>query len=130
MEFSPEITLAALDEVVRPSPRDIGRFGLGNAYAESKARHLMASTHSDLERAPRDLSAIDKALRAWIADGPDTDTDEYEAGYQHVQEQILLILDSNYATVTEYLDDARERAERLYRAATTASTPEVFGGDQ
>lgn len=120
MKFKPEIILAALDEAARPTPRDIGRFGLGVAYAESKARHIMAAAHSDLERSPRDLPAIDKALRAWIADGPDTDTADYRAGYEHVQEQIRLILDSDYETVTDLLDDAAKRAKQLRNEAITS----------
>ncbi len=112
------LILAALDEATRYPDKPVHPAselrGEGDGEARTVARNLMSDCHQDYLREPKVLPQMGQALRRWIDGGPTHLSDdyghEYERGYLLVQQQILRILDGDYETITDLLDEARLRA--------------------
>lgn len=112
------LILAALDEATRYPDKPVHKAkplrNEGGGEARTVARNLMSDCHQDDLREPRVLPQMDAALRRWIDGGPahlvGDHGGEYEKGYLLVQQRILRVLDGDYETITNLLDEARLRA--------------------
>lgn len=112
------LILAALDEATRypdkPVHKDKPLRNEGDGEARTVARNLMSDCHQDELREPRVLPQMETALRRWIDGGPAHLIGDhgggYGQGYALVQQKILRILDGDYETITDLLDEARLRA--------------------
>lgn len=113
--MKPHLILAALEEALRPEPVHT-RYDRGIDWARRAARQALEAAH--FNPTARDALAVaDKALRAWLGEGPDSDSEDYDMGCEHGQEQIRLILDGDYSEITDLLDDAKRRAAVNLREA-------------
>lgn len=118
--MQPHIILAALDEATRPVAR-LTRYDQGLDWAAGQARAILVDAR--INARPGDRAHITQAarqLRAWIAAGPDVDSEEYERGCVDGQAQIARVLDGDRGEIRDLLDDARQRAERLWKEAAGA----------
>lgn len=116
-DFTPEQILAALDEATRPDYVSC-RYDRGVAWANGNARQIMA--RYVLDGTPeQNLARVDKAIREWLAEGPDYDSQDYISGCEDGQRTIRDILDGDTGEVLDALESAADRANRLYLAART-----------
>ncbi|MFI0156257.1 hypothetical protein [Streptomyces lydicus] len=114
-DFTAEQILAALEEAVRPDYVSC-RYDRGVAWANLNARQIMNRTA--LDKTPeQNLATVEKALREWLADGPDYDCQDYVSGCEDGQRTIRDILDGDVGEVLDALESASSRTSRLYLAA-------------
>lgn len=115
--MQPHLILAALTEATHPVAR-LTRYDQGLDWAAGQARQLLTDARMWARYGDRVyLAAATQQLRAWIADGPDLDCEDYERGCADGQAQIARILDGDRGEIRDLLDDARQRAERLWKEA-------------
>ena len=74
-----------------------GRFMKGVRDASTALRKI-------LEEHREDRSALETALRAYLADGPATDSDDYDRGGECVHSDVQYVLDNDRHTIAELLD--------------------------
>ncbi|WP_331727450.1 hypothetical protein OG871_40490 (plasmid) [Kitasatospora sp. NBC_00374] len=111
MSITAEMVLAALAEFARPDVVH-SRFEQGVNWAASAVRRAFAESRLR-DGAERDLEAVETLLRAWLAKGPDQDSDDYDRGCEYGQQIIRLLLDRDPVHVFRELDDAATNAVLL-----------------
>jgi hypothetical protein len=118
--FTAEQTFAALLQAIRPDAVN-GRWERGYEWAMENVRRILCQHR--LDHSPeRNLAIVEPAIRAWLAQGPDYDSQAYIDGCTVGQETIRNILDGDRGEVLSQLEDAATTATRLYTAAQQERT--------
>ncbi|WP_435245043.1 hypothetical protein [Streptomyces tendae] len=118
--FTAEETFAALYQALKP--QYVGdRFERGYAWAMDSARAVLGRHRLDGDDA-KNLATVTPALRAWLAEGPDRDSQDYNRGCEAGQETIRLILDGDPDEILSHLEDAARDHAKLLAAAQQRTT--------
>lgn len=122
MPYTPEQTIAALWQALKPAPAQ-DEDERGYTAAIDRARTILGEY--GLEGTDEELLAgVEPALRRWLTDADDSDTADYTApyaaSYRTGQAAIRDILDGVDDEVLAHLEDAHRAYTRLYTAAKEA----------
>jgi hypothetical protein len=79
----------------------IGRFARGLQDAQTALRKI-------LEAHAENRDGLESALRAYLADGPALDSDDYERGGECVHSDVEFVLDGDRFTIAELLGTLTE----------------------
>ncbi|MFJ2752703.1 hypothetical protein [Streptomyces sp. NPDC087297] len=119
MPFTPEQIFAALHQAIRPDSAT-DRFDRGYAWAMDSVRRILAG-HRLHGSAEHNLATIEPVIRAWLEEGPDYDSKDYNEGCAAGQRAISDILDGVDDEIISQLEDAARDYSRLLAAAQDAS---------
>lgn len=114
--FTPEQTLAALDEATHPTFESGSQgedYDRGLAWVRGEARRLMYQTPM-LGTPAENYATAEKALREWLTLGHGEGSELYIAGVKRGQGIIGYILDGEYTEVVDAISDADLRTESMY----------------
>lgn len=118
--FTPEQTFAALYQAIKPT--FVGdRWDRGYAWATDSVRSILAKYRLD-GTDEKNLAVVEPAIRAWLDEGPDHDSEDYDRGCETGQQTIRDILDGVPEEVLSQLQDAAEAAAKFYAAAQNRPT--------
>ncbi|MEU2453964.1 hypothetical protein ABZ605_28275 [Streptomyces sp. NPDC012765] len=118
MTFTPEQTFAALYQAIKPEPAT-DRYDRGYAWAMDSVRRILAA-HRLHGSAEHNLATVEPVIQAWLDEGPDYDSKDYNQGCAAGQHTIMQILDGNHDEVLSQLEDAARDSTRLFAAAKEA----------
>ncbi|MER6253643.1 hypothetical protein ABT224_20035 [Streptomyces sp. NPDC001584] len=119
MPFTPEQIFAALHQAIKPD-HATDRFEDGYAWAMDSVRRIVAN-HRLHGSDKQNLTTVEPAIRAWLDDGPDYDSKDYNDGCVAGQRAIRDILDGVDDEIISQLEDAARDYGRLLAAAKEAS---------
>lgn len=77
--------------------------GPANARFTEGVRDASAALRKILEAHAEDRDGLEAALRAYLADGPASDSDDYERGGEVVHSDVEFVLDGDRHTIAELL---------------------------
>ncbi|MFZ3475289.1 hypothetical protein ACODT3_42715 [Streptomyces sp. 4.24] len=119
MPFTPEQIFAALHQATKPD-HATSRFEDGYAWAMDGVRRIIAN-HWLHGSAKQNLAVVEPPIRAWLDDGPDYDSKDYNEGCAAGQRAIRDILEGVDDEIISQLEDAARDYTRLLAAAQEAA---------
>jgi len=90
------LVACAMGEEWKAGQPYIGRFARGLQDAKTALRKIL-ETHAE------DRTALESALRAYLAEGPALDSDDYERGGECVHSDVEFVLEGDRFTIAELL---------------------------